>query len=123
MYLAVFSSPATGYRWGSLYTSSNQGVFIDAHIQFFKEVQDAYSTVVYDNMRNVVQKFVGKHEKELNEELVKLSLFYGFQPVVTNTYSGRSCHNKIISKRTEGRSEWSSNRITSAFKQSKQLPS
>lgn len=88
MYLAVFSSPATGYRWGSLYTSSNQQVFIDAHIQFFKEVQGAYSTVVYDNMRNVVQKFVGKHEKELNEELIKLSLFYGFQPVVTNTYSG-----------------------------------
>jgi len=87
-YLAVFSSPATGYRWGRLYTSSNQEVFIDAHIQFFKEVQGVYSTVVYDNMRNVIQKFVGKHEKELNEELLKLSLFYGFEPVVTNTYSG-----------------------------------
>lgn len=87
-YLAVFSSPATGYRWGKLYTSSNQQVFLDAHIQFFKEVQGVYSTVVYDNMRNVVQKFVGKHEKELNEELLKMSLFYGFEPVVTNTYSG-----------------------------------
>lgn len=87
-YLAVFSSPATGYRWGKLYTSSNQQVFIDAHIQFFKEVQGVYSTVVYDNMRNVIQKFVGKHEKELNEELLKMSLFYGFEPVVTNTYSG-----------------------------------
>lgn len=87
-YLAVFSCPATGYRWGKLYTSSNQQVFIDAHIQFFKEVQGVYSTVVYDNMRNVIQKFVGKHEKELNEELLKLSVFYGFQPVVTNTYSG-----------------------------------
>lgn len=68
-YLAVFSSPATGYRWGKLYTSSNQLVFIDAHIQFFKEVQGVYSTVVYDNMRNVIQKFVGKHKKELNKEL------------------------------------------------------
>lgn len=87
-YLAVFSSPASGYRWGKLYTSSNQQVFIDAHIQFFKEVQGVYSTIVYDNMRNVIQKFVGKHEKELNEELLKLSLFYGFEPVVTNTYSG-----------------------------------
>lgn len=87
-YLAVFSSPATGYRWGQLYTSSNQQVFIDAHIQFFKEVQGVYSTIVYDNMRNVIQKFVGKHEKELNGELLKLSLFYGFEPVVTNTYSG-----------------------------------
>lgn len=87
-YLAVFSSPASGYRWGKLYTSSNQQVFIDAHIQFFKKVQGVYSTVVYDNIRNVIQKFVGKHEKELNEELLKLSLFYGFESVVTNTYSG-----------------------------------
>ncbi|WP_218775442.1 Mu transposase domain-containing protein [Mammaliicoccus sciuri] len=39
-------------------------------------------------MRNVIQKFVGKHDKELNTELLKLSLFYGFEPVVTNTYSG-----------------------------------
>ncbi|WP_445450375.1 Mu transposase domain-containing protein [Enterococcus faecalis] len=89
-YLAVFSSPVTGYRWGKLYTSSNQQVFIDAHIQFFKEVQGVYSTVFYDNMRNVIQKFVGKYEKELNEEVLKLALFYGFEPVVTvtNTYSG-----------------------------------
>ncbi|MGF1919194.1 hypothetical protein [Enterococcus faecalis] len=39
-------------------------------------------------MRNVIQKFVGKHEKELNKELLKMSLFYGFESVVTNTYSG-----------------------------------
>ncbi|WP_218775443.1 hypothetical protein [Mammaliicoccus sciuri] len=37
LYLAVFSSPSTGYRWCKLYNSSNQQVFIDAHIQFFKE--------------------------------------------------------------------------------------
>ena len=28
----------------------------------------------YDNMRNVVSKFIGKNEKELNEELVKMSV-------------------------------------------------
>lgn len=72
-YLAVFSYTATGYRWAKLYTSSNQQVFIYAHIQFFKEVQGVYSTVVYDNMRNVIQKFVGKHEKELNKELLSES--------------------------------------------------
>lgn len=88
LFLAVFSSPATGYRWGKIYTSSNQQVFIDAHIQFFNHIQGVYETVVYDNMRNVIKKFVGKHEKELNDELIKLSLYYGFTPVVTNTYSG-----------------------------------
>lgn len=88
LFLAVFSSPATGYRWGKLYSSSNQQVFIDAHIQFFNHVQGIYETVVYDNMRNVIKKFIGKHDKELNDELIKLSLYYGFTPVVTNTFSG-----------------------------------
>lgn len=88
LFLATFSSPATGYRWGKLYISSNQQVFIDAHIQFFNHVQGVYETVVYDNMRNVIKKFTGKHEKELNDELIKLSLYYGFKPVVTNTFSG-----------------------------------
>ncbi|WP_221637096.1 Mu transposase domain-containing protein [Listeria rocourtiae] len=39
-------------------------------------------------MRNVVRKFIGPHEKELNEELIKLALYYRFEPVVTNVYSG-----------------------------------
>ncbi|MFD2386014.1 hypothetical protein [Enterococcus rivorum] len=34
-------------------------------------------------MRNVVKRFVGPHEKELNDELVKLALYYRFEPIVT----------------------------------------
>ena len=86
--LAVFSSPASGYRWARLYESANQQVFLDAHIRFFEHLQGAYDTVVYDNMRNVVKRFIGRHEKELNDELVKLSLYYRFEPVVTNAFSG-----------------------------------
>lgn len=44
--------------------------------------------VVYDNMRNVVSKFIGKSEKELNEDLVKMSIYYGFDINVTNAFSG-----------------------------------
>lgn len=44
--------------------------------------------IVYDNMRNVVSKFIGKNEKELNEDLVKMSLYYGFDINVTNAFSG-----------------------------------
>ena len=47
-----------------------------------------YKEVVYDNMRNVVSKFIGKNEKELNEDLVKMSLYYGFKINVTNAFSG-----------------------------------
>ena len=86
--LAVFSAPASGYRWAKLYESANQQVFLDAHTRFFNQVSGVYETVVYDNMRNVIKKFVGRNEKELNDELVKLALFYGFTPVVTNAFSG-----------------------------------
>ena len=47
-----------------------------------------WKEVVYDNMRNVVSKFIGKNEKELNEDLVKMSLYYGFDVNVTNAFSG-----------------------------------
>lgn len=86
--LAIFSTPASGFRWAQLYESANQKVLIDAHIHFFNAINGVYETVVYDNMRNVVKRFIGRHEKELNDEFVKLALFYGFTPVVTNPYSG-----------------------------------
>lgn len=43
---------------------------------------------VYDNMRNVISKFIGRNEKELNEDLVKMSIYYGFNINVTNAFSG-----------------------------------
>jgi hypothetical protein len=39
-------------------------------------------------MRNVVSKFIGPNEKELNEELVKMSIYYGFRINVTNCFKG-----------------------------------
>lgn len=86
--LAVFSAPASGFRWAKLYESANQQVFIDLHNLFFKKVTGVYGKIVYDNMRNVIKKFIGRNEKELNDELVKLAIFYGFTPVVTNAFSG-----------------------------------
>lgn len=92
--LAVFSCPAYGYRCRKFYESSNQQVFLDAHICFFEQLKDVYSTVVYDNMRNLVKRFVGRHKNELNDELLKMALYYRFEPVVTNPFSvheKRSC--------------------------------
>ena len=51
-------------------------------------VQGVYREVVYDNMRNVVKKFIGKNEKELNEDLIKMSIYYGYEINVTNCFSG-----------------------------------
>ena len=87
-YIAVLSSPAGNFRWCYLYDNCKKDVFMDSHVRFFKMIGGVWKEVVYDNMRNVVSKFLGKNEKELNEDLIKMSLYYGFNINVTNAFSG-----------------------------------
>ena len=87
-YMAVLSSPAGNFRWCYLYDNCKKDVFMDSHVKFFKMIGGVWKEVVYDNMRNVVSKFLGKNEKELNEDLIKMSLYYGFNINVTNAFSG-----------------------------------
>jgi len=37
-------------------------------------------------MKNVVHKFIGRNEKELNRELVQMAMYCGFTPNVTNCF-------------------------------------
>ena len=87
-HMAVFSSPATGFRWLYLYTNQKKGVFMDSHVKFFEMIGGCYKEIVYDNMRNVVSKFIGKNDKELNSDLLKMSMYYGFRINVTNCFKG-----------------------------------
>ena len=87
-YIAVLSSPAGNFRWCYLYNNCKKDVFLDSHVKFFEMISGVWKELVYDNMRNVVSKFIGKNEKELNEDLVKMSLYYGFDINVTNVFSG-----------------------------------
>jgi transposase len=87
-HMAVISSPGGGFRWLYLYTNQKKAVFMDSHIRFFEMMGGCYREIVYDNMRNVVTKFIGKNEKELNEDLVKMSVYYGFRINVTNCFKG-----------------------------------
>ena len=87
-YIAVLSSPASNFRWCYLYDNCKKDIFLDSHVRFFKMIGGVWKEVVYDNMRNVVSKFLGKNEKELNEDLVKMSIYYGFEINVTNAFSG-----------------------------------
>jgi transposase len=85
-HMAVLSSPGGGFRWMYLYTNQKKAVFMDSHVRFFEMMGGSYREIVYDNMRNVVSKFIGKNEKELNEDLVKMSVYYGFRINVTNCF-------------------------------------
>jgi transposase len=87
-HMAVLSSPRGNFRWLYLYTNQKKAVFMDSHVRFFEMVGGCYREIVYDNMRNVVSKFIGKGEKELNEDLLKMSLYYKFRINVTNCFRG-----------------------------------
>lgn len=110
-HLAVLSSPASNFRWAYLYKNQTNEVFLDSHIRFFDMIGGVYKEIVYDNMRNVVTKFIGKNEKEINTNLLTLSNYYGFTINVTNCFSGNEkghvegsvkiVRNKVFAKRYE----------------------
>lgn len=87
-HMAVFSSPAAGFRWLYLYTNQKKDVFMDSHVRFLEMMGGSYREIVYDNMKNVVSKFIGRNEKELNPDLVKMSMYYGYEINVTNCFRG-----------------------------------
>ena len=87
-YLAVMTSPWSGYRAAYLYENQKSQVFFESMIRFFHEVGGCFQEGVYDNMRNVVSKFIGRSEKEINPELIRFAHYYGFRVNVTNAFSG-----------------------------------
>jgi len=86
-YLAVFGSPAASFRWAYLYENQKKEVFLDSHVRFFEMMGGSWRETVYDNMKNVVTRFIGKSEKDLNQDLVSMSLYYGYAINVTNCFA------------------------------------
>jgi hypothetical protein len=76
--IAVFTLAATNIRYGILYRHENTQAFIDSHIRFFAFIGCVPHTMVYDNMKVAIAKFVGKHEKVATTALLQLSNYYGF---------------------------------------------
>lgn len=87
-YIAVISIPKINYRWAYLYNSSKQQTMFDAHIRFFKHIGGIHLIFVYDNMRNIVSKFIGINEKEINLDAKKFANYYGFNIRLTNCRKG-----------------------------------
>lgn len=86
--LAVFTSAYGNYRWARLLPKQNTACFLEAHALFFKHIGGSYGTVVYDNTKVAVKRFVGHTEKEATDALLKLSLYYKFRFRFCNAYSG-----------------------------------
>ncbi|WP_242836754.1 helix-turn-helix domain-containing protein [Desulfotomaculum nigrificans] len=76
--MAAFTSAYGNYRYAYLFTKQKTECFQEAHARFFQEVGGVYQTLVYDNMKVAVKRFVGT-EKEPTEGLLQLSIYYGFR--------------------------------------------
>ena len=84
--MPVFTTAKGNYRSADLYHNQKTESFLDSHANFFEEAGGVYGQMVYDNTRVLVAKFVGLNEKEPTEELLKLSIYYGFTFRFCNNY-------------------------------------
>ncbi|MDC3418739.1 IS21 family transposase [Aquibacillus salsiterrae] len=85
--MAVFTSAFGNYRMAYLFTKQKTECFQEAHALFFEKVGGVYKTMVYDNMKVAVKRFVGT-EKEPTEGLLKLSIYYTFNYRFCNVRRG-----------------------------------
>jgi len=86
--MAVFTPAMSNYRYAILFVRQDTASFQQAHVNFFDHIGGVYHTMVYDNMRVVISKFVGISEKEPTEALLKLSIYYNFWFRFCNIYRG-----------------------------------
>lgn len=88
LYMAVFTPAFSNYRYAILFHRQDTAAFLQAHVLFFEHVGGVFYTMVYDNMRVAIRKFVGPSEKEPTEALLKLSTYYQFHFRFCNVASG-----------------------------------
>ena len=86
--MAIFTSAASNFRYARLFYKQDTQSFQQSHALFFEYINGVYKTLVYDNMRVAVRKFVGRTEKEPTEGLLKLSTYYKFDFRFCNVRKG-----------------------------------
>lgn len=86
--MAVFTSAYGNYRFAKLYLTQDTAAFQESHADFFAHSHGAFQTMVYDNMKVAVKRFVGLNEKEPTVALTELSIYYGFKYRFCNIASG-----------------------------------
>lgn len=77
--MAIFTTAKGSYRYAYIYPNQKMENFLDAHVKFNDHIGGVYKTFVYDNMKQAVKKFVSKTDKIPTDDLLKLSLYYGFK--------------------------------------------
>lgn len=88
IHIANMSFPKSNYLFSCFYFNERKETFIDSLVKCFHYIGGVPRDVVFDNMTNVVKRFVYKGEKEYTDDLIKLSNYYQFRIVTCNPRSG-----------------------------------
>lgn len=86
--MALFTTSYGSYHYANLYENKKMTSFLDGHVCAFKHFEGIHNEIVYDNLKQAVKKYVGTSEKEPTEDLLKISMYYGFNYRFCNAYRG-----------------------------------
>jgi transposase len=79
LYMAVFTSSYSNYRYSDLYKRQDTLAFMESHNDFKTHIGGVFHEMVYDNMRVAVAEFAGRNEKTPTQALVSLSGWFQFR--------------------------------------------
>jgi len=79
LFLAVFTSSYSNYRFALLFNRQDTLAFMEAHNAFFAHTQGVFQEMVYDNMRVAIREFVGRTDKHPTDALVQLAGWFQFR--------------------------------------------
>jgi len=86
--MGLLTTAKGSHHYARLYQNQKMENFLDIHVQAFNSMGGIHRELVYDNMKQAVKRFVGRSEKEATEDLIKISLYYGFKYRFCNIASG-----------------------------------
>lgn len=86
--MGLFTTAKGSFHFARLYQNQKMENFLDVHVRAFNKIGGVHREIVYDNMRQAVKKFAGVNGKEATDDLVKISLYYGFKYRFCNAASG-----------------------------------
>lgn len=86
--MGLLTTACGSHHYARLYQNQKMENFLDMHVQAFNSIGGVHRELVYDNLKQAVRRFVGRNEKEATEDLIKISLYYGFKYRFCNAAKG-----------------------------------
>jgi hypothetical protein len=85
---ATISCPKSNFIFIRLYESEKTISVLTALVEFFRYCGGVFNEVTFDNLKPVVKTYGYKNAKQLSDEIVKFSTYYGFKVNTCNARKG-----------------------------------